>query len=194
MTTIQERICPGNGQPMELHQLQVAYNQEQDRLVLRATFRDELKALHEVRAWLTRRILIRLWPGILRALETKVTLEQPQAQHAKREIVGMAHEASINDNVRRGGFAAKFEETAQDYPLGTDPLLITTANFHLKAKQPVRIEFIDIAGKRFEIAFSDRVLHGFCKLLQDAASKAQWDVSLSMPGMTNAQPASSALN
>lgn len=179
---------------MELHQLQVAYNQEQDRLLLRATFRTEQKALHEVRAWITRRILIRLWPGILRALETKVTLEQPQAQHAKREIVGMAHEASINDNVRRGGFAAKFEDTAQEYPLGAEPLLVTTANFHLKANQPVRIEFIDTAGKRFEIAFSDRVLHGFCKLLQDGVKTAQWEVELAMPGMSGAQAAPVVLN
>src|SRR5690349_3022568 len=79
---------PGNA-AMELHQIQVAHNAENDRLLLRATFRDQARALHEVRAWLTRRIVHRLWPGILRALETKVTLERPQAQHAKREIVGM---------------------------------------------------------------------------------------------------------
>ena len=179
---------------MELHQLQVAYNQEQDRLLLRATFRSPDKALHEVRAWITRRILTRLWPGILRALETKVALEQPQAQHAKREIVGMAHEASINDNVQRGGFAAKFEETAKAYPLGAEPLLITTANFHLKANLPVRIEFLDPSGKRFEIAFSDRVLHGFCKLLQDGVKNAQWEIDMAMPGMTASQPESVVLN
>lgn len=179
---------------MELHQLQVSYNQEQDRLLLRATFRTAQKELHEVRAWFTRRILIRLWPGILRAMETKVTLEQPQAQHAKREIVGMAHQASISDNVKRGGFSSKFEETAKDYPLGSEPLLITTANFHLKANQPVRIEFVDPNGKRFEIAFSDRILHGFCKLLQDGAKTAQWGLDLSMPGMSAAVPESVVLN
>ncbi|MDB5797462.1 MAG: hypothetical protein JWP36_1364 [Paucimonas sp.] len=179
---------------MELHQIQLSYNQEQDRVLLRATFRDKARALHEVRAWLTRRIVVRLWPGIVRAMEAKVTLEQPQAQHAKREIVGMVHQASINDNVQRGGFAKKFEETAVAHPLGTEPLLVTIANFHLKANQPVRIEFVALGGKRFEFAFSDRILHGFCKLLQDAVKNAEWELDLVMPGLDQAPVAPGALN
>ncbi len=179
---------------MELHQIQVSYNAEHDRLLLRATFRDADKALHEVRAWLTRRIVHRLWPGIVRALETKVTLEQPQAQHARREIVGMAHQASINENVQRGGFAKQFEDAATSYPLGAEPMLITTANFHLKAQQPVRIEFVAGDGKRFEIAFADRILHGFCKLLQDGVRNAEWDLTLAMPGTVSTAEVPTALN
>lgn len=179
---------------MELHQIQVAYNAEHDRLLLRATFRDQERALHEVRAWLTRRIVHRLWPGIMRALETKVTLEQPQAQHARREIVGMAHQASINENVQRGGFAKKFEDAAAAFPLGSDPLLVTTANFQLKAQQPVRIEFVAANGKRFEIAFSDGILHGFCKLLQDGVGKAEWGLELAMPGAAGVGAAPVTLN
>lgn len=179
---------------MELHQLQVAHNHEQDRLLLRATFRTEDRQLQEIRAWITRRILVRLWPGIVRALETKVTLEQPQAQHAKQEIVGMAHQASIQDNVQRGGFAKKFEESATARPLGDEPLLINTAHFHLSAGRPVRIEFVALGGKRFEIAFSERILHGFCKLLQDGAKLAEWDLDLSMPGMATTQQPPAVLN
>lgn len=179
---------------MELHQIQVAYNAENDRLLLRATFRDANQALHEIRAWLTRRIVHRLWPGIVRALETKVTLEQPQAQHAKREIVGMAHQASINENVQRGGFTKQFEDGAASYPLGSEPMLVSTAHFHLKAQQPVRIEFVSSNGKRFEIAFSDRILHGFCKLLQDGVRNAEWGLELAMPGTMMVSAPSSALN
>jgi hypothetical protein len=179
---------------MELHQIQVGYNAENDRLLLRATFRDPERALHEVRAWLTRRIVHRLWPGIMRALETKVTLERPQAQHARREIVGMAHQASISENVQRGGFSKQFEDAAASFPLGSDPLLITTANFHLKAQQPVRIELVASNGKRFEIAFSDGILHGFCKLLQDGVKTAQWGLELAMPGAAEVGAAPTALN
>lgn len=179
---------------MELHQIQVSYNAEHDRLLLRATFRDPEQALHEVRAWLTRRIVDRLWPGIVRALEAKVTLEQPQAQHAKREIVGMAHEASISENVQRGGFAKEFENAAAKFPLGADPMLITSANFQLKAQQPVRIEFVANDGKRFEIAFADRILHGLCKLLQDGVRNAEWGLTLAMPGAASGVERPAALN
>lgn len=179
---------------MELHQIQVSYSAEHDRLLLRATFRDGQKALHEVRAWLTRRIVHRLWPGIVRALETKVTLEQPQAQHARREIVGMAHQASINENVQSGGFSRKFENDVASYPLGEEPMLVNTAHFHLKAQQPVRIEFVAGDGKRFEIAFSDRILHGFCKLLQDGVRNAEWGLELAMPGTVEMSAVPSALN
>lgn len=179
---------------MELHQLQVAYVAEHDRLLLRATFRNPDQSLHEVRAWLTRRILSRLWPGIVRALETKVTLDQPQAQHARRELVGMSHQASVSQNERAGNFGKKFEDAVQTYPLGQEPLLVSTVNFHVAPQMPVRIEFLQADGKRFEISFGDPVLHGFCKLVQDGAAKAEWGVELRIPGLDVAPPASAQLN
>ena len=60
---------------MNLHQLQLSYQSEQDRLLFRASFTEGTQALTEVRAWLMRRLVGKLWDGIVRAMETQVGLE-----------------------------------------------------------------------------------------------------------------------
>ena len=166
---------------MELHQLQVTYQQDEDRLLFRASFKAENQSLHEVRAWLTRRLLRNLWPGIVKALETQVTLDLPQAAHAKAEIVGMEHQASVTQSAARGDFKTPFT-ASQAFPIGEAPILVTTVNFNISANKPVRINFAPVQGTGFEIGFSPQVLHGFCDLLRQAVKIAQWEMELKLPG------------
>jgi hypothetical protein len=180
---------------MELHQLQVTYQQDEDRLLFRASFTSPDKPLQEVRAWLTRRLVKNLWPGIVKALETQVTLNQPQAAHAKAEIVGMEHQESVTKLAARGDFKTPFDAKAQTYPIGEAPILVTTAQFNITANQPVRINFAPAQGKGFEIAFPPQVMHGFCNLLREAVKTAQWDIDLPLPGaVTPADTATRVLN
>src|SRR3569623_1643626 len=55
---------------MNVHQLQLTYDAAEDRILFRATFLDDSGILQEIRAWLTRRIVRNLWPGIVRTFET----------------------------------------------------------------------------------------------------------------------------
>jgi hypothetical protein len=167
---------------MELHQLQVTYQQEEDRILFRASFRNRGASLHEVRAWLTRRLLRNLWPGIIKALETQVALNQPQAAHAKAEIVGMEHQATVKDIADRGDFKTPYNAGAQSFPIGEAPILVTTVHFNISANKPVRINFVPSQGQGFEVGFTPQTLHGFCNLLREAVKAAQWDVELLLPG------------
>jgi hypothetical protein len=167
---------------MGLHQIQVTYQQDEDRLLLRASFTGAGEPLGEVRAWLTRRLLRNLWPGIVKALETQVTLNQPQAAHAKAEIVGMQHQATVQDIAARGDFKTPYADTAQAFPIGEAPILVTTVHFNISANKPVRIRFEPAQGQGFEVALSPQVLHGFCNLLREAVKTAQWEVELNLPG------------
>jgi hypothetical protein len=167
---------------MALHQLQVTYQQDEDRLLLRASFTRPEQPLLEVRAWLTRRLLRKLWPGIIKALEAQVTRNQPQAAHAKSEIVGMQHQATVNEIAACGDFKTPYDEAAQAFPIGEAPVLVTNAHFNISANKPVRINFTPALGQGFEIAFSPQVLHGFCNLLHEALKVAQWEMELKLPG------------
>jgi hypothetical protein len=170
---------------MELHQLQVSYQQEEDRLLLRVSFTGGDQPLHEVRAWITRRLLRNLWPGLGRALETQVTLNKPQAAHAKAEIVSMEHQAAITDSTDRGEFSAPFKAEAQAFPIGEAPILITAVHFNLAANKPLKINFTPAKGHGFEIGLPTDVLHSFCNLLREAVKVSQWDIQLQLPGVDN---------
>ncbi len=178
---------------MELHQIQVTYSAEEDRLLCRTSFKGEDEGLQEIRVWLTRRMVQRLWPVIIDALEKQVTLDQPLAAHASAEIVGMDHFASIEEIRESGSFNNPYETSIQAYPLGEAPILVANANFTLNPNQPIRMNLTPLEGPGFEIGFSQTVLHGFCSLLKDAVKTAEWDLNLDMPGML-APSAGMALN
>lgn len=178
---------------MELHQINLNYLQEEDRILLRASFRGADGPLQEVRAWLTRRMVRRFWEAMVRALETQVALDKPQAAHAKTEILGMEHEASLARNREQGSFTAPYETSARILPLGEDPILIASMTFNLAPGKPVRINLAPAAGTGFEIALPRDAVHGFCKLLVDTVERSDWDLDLHLP-QAAAQPAPAVLN
>lgn len=179
---------------MDLHQIQVTYRPEEDRILCRASFKDGDNSFQEVRAWLTRRLTRLLWGGIVDALETQVTLDKPQASHASADIVGMEHHASIEEARDSGSFGTPYKADITTFPLGEAPILVSTINFTLNPGQPIRVNLVPPTGYGFEIAFSQQILHGFCSLLRDAVKKAEWDLDLVMPGASAAIPASRTLN
>lgn len=167
---------------MDLHQIQVSYQPNEDRLLYRASFKADDGALQEIRAWLTRRMLRELWSGIVTSLKAQIRLDKPLAAHASAEIVSMEHQTSVAAMQENGSFGNSYESAVQQYPLGETPLLITTASFAANPNQPLRINFISESCKGFEIAFSSPILHGFCKLLMEAVEKADWGMNLVLPG------------
>lgn len=179
---------------MELHQIQITYQAKEDRILSRASFQAQASGLQEVRAWLTRRLVKILWPGIIDALEKQVTLDKPQAAHASADIVGMEHHACLEEIRGCGSFDNPYHNEVQTYPLGETPILITTANFSLIPNQPIRMNLTPAQGYGFEIAFTQAVLHGFCSLLKDAVKKAEWDIELRLPGRMSMHSGTPMLN
>jgi len=179
---------------MELHQIQVAYQAAEDRILCRASFRAEDGSLQEVRSWLTRRMVKALWPAMLEAMEQQVGLDNPQAAHASGHVVEMEHYASVAAIRDSGSFNAAYEDDIRGFPIGETPILVTNANFNLAAGQPIRMNLAPADGSGVEFALPQQVLHGFSSLLQEAVKSAEWDLDLALPGGELAAPVSRALN
>ncbi len=174
--------------------MQLTYQTGEDRILLRLSFHADQGALQEIRAWLTRRLVNNLWPGIIRALETQVKLDQPQAAHASAEIVSLAHQASISQIRAGGNFNTPFESAAGAWPSGEAPLLVHAAQFTIKAGQALRINFAPAQGYGFEVTFAPAMLHGFCTLLQEAVKTAEWGIDLRLPAAAGDESAPRVLN
>ena len=65
---------------MELHQIQVTYQAEEDRILCRASFKEEDGGLQEVRAWLTRRMVKALWSTLIDAMDKEMVYVGPLKQ------------------------------------------------------------------------------------------------------------------
>jgi len=178
---------------MNLHQLQFTYQEDTDRILLRVSFQELDGSLQEIRAWLTRRFVKNLWPGIVQALKTRVSLDHPLSTHASAEILAMEHQASVTAITEGGNFSVPFTNEVDTFPIGETPILVTTAHFTLDASQPVKIHFVPIEGYGVEIAFPPTMLHGFCTLLQGVVKAAEWDIELTLPGLTDIEVPSNML-
>lgn len=180
---------------MDLHQIQVTYRPDEDRILCRASFKAQDGGFQELRAWLTRRLTRLFWAGIIDVLEKQVAMEKPQASHASADIVGMEYQASVEEARSSGSFGTPYKADAiTTYPLGETPILVSTINFTLAAGQPIKVNMVPATGSGFEIAFSQQVLHSFCSLLRDAVKTAEWDMELLTPGSSPAIPGSRVLN
>lgn len=173
---------------MDLHQIHLSFRRDEDRLLLLTSFRGEDGSLQEIRTWLTRRMVKVLWPAIVQAMEAQVTLEKPQAAHAKGDIVGMAHEESVAAMKDNGNFGNPYDAGVEKYPLGETPLLITDASFSIAPNVPIRINLKRADGFGFEIALAPPVLHGFCTLLMETVKLAEWGLDLKLPGSATQAP------
>lgn len=168
---------------MNLHQLQVSFQPEEDRILFRVSFRKDDEPLQQIRAWLTRRLVKRLWPGLLEAMKKQVALDQPMAAHASTEIVSMQHQASLNEIRARGDFNVPFSEATDVYPQSETPVIITSVNIQLAAHESARITFVASEKMNFDVCFTKVEFHGFCTVLQDCMKGAEWDIgpALEMP-------------
>jgi hypothetical protein len=179
---------------MDLHQIQLSYQADEDRLLFRVSFKDDQGNLQEIRSWLTRRYVRDFWPGMLASMKAQVALDQPAAAHASADIVGMGHEASVSEIREAGGFDAPFEAAATEFPFGEEPLLLVGVEFMVAADEPLRINFGSPERGSFEVAFTDTMLHGFSTLLQDSMKNAEWDMELVLPGTAADPPGPRLLN
>ena len=179
---------------MNFHQLQVAYDVNEDRILMRISFKTEAQIPQEYRAWLTRRMVRNLWPYVVRAMETRVVLEQPGAAHVKSDIVEMEYQATLSEFAASGNFEQPYEAQDYEFPMGESPLLVTRADFTILKDQPVRINFLPSSGKGFEIGLPPKLWHGFCSMLQAAVASANWDYVLNLPGNASAEAGERVLN
>jgi hypothetical protein len=179
---------------MDLHQIQAIYQENDDRILVRATFtRTDANPL-EYRAWFTRRFVKILWPGILASFEAQAKLNQPQAAHMSDEIVNMENQAAMNEIKTQGNFETPYASSTYEYPLGQIPILICNVSFTIDANQPIQIDLSDAQSHNLALILTPVIFHGFCTLLQRAVKTAEWEVDLQLPGTSLPDDSSRVLN
>ncbi len=201
-----------------LHQINLRFAPEQDRLVLRMrTLADE-----EVSLALTRRFVRALWPALLEALarDPQVTAHAPTAG-ARRAVMAFRHERAVG----AADFSQPYRESAkpksakpsapsmagesapaqdngpgpaerpavadnEDMPeaLGTNeakpqaplPMLVTGCQIKSLSEARANLVFQTAERRAVTIGLNFDMLHGVCRLLQQAVASADWDLALEM--------------
>jgi len=153
-----------------LHQIQLAYKPEQDRLLLRA----RTSSGYEYRIWLTRRFVGRIWPLLIRALTSDPGVSAQHTPESREAVLAFQHERALS----RVDFSKHYDEQVSALPLGEEPILASRLDARHGPGEDHSFAFHSSTGQSVQIRLHKRMLHALCKLLQDTATKAEWGLNL----------------
>ena len=158
---------------MQLEQITIEFVAEQDRLLMRLAG----DGRSEVLLWLTRRCVKLLWPQLVKLAESSPGIALQPAAEARQALLDMERERALAN----ADFSKPYDEAGRARPLGSQPLLIARMNSGRNEQGRHVLGLLPREGQGVNLAMDDTLLHGVCKLLQDAVDKTDWDMKLALP-------------
>ncbi len=157
---------------MNIHQIQMAFDKLQDRILLRVSTSDQA----EFRFWMTRRYTKLLWTMLIKMLERDPAAALHADEKTRRAMMGFRHA----DAVRGGDFAKKFEDAATVLPLGAEPVLLSRVTARQNAENQQVLSVHPEQGQGIDMVVNVELLHMISKLVVDAVGQSDWDLRLAV--------------
>src|SRR4051812_17209914 len=170
---------------MQIHQMSVTYLPEQDRILMRInTVEGE-----EMRLWLTRRLMVGLWP-LLSKLLTQHLLKLESAgsslDAADDGLKKMLADFRKEQFLQEADFDTPYDDNQAVLPLGQDPVLVTDVDASPLPNGRLRLSFNERlpGGKEprsFQIDMDPKLMQGLMHLLDQAMTRSQWQEAFTLP-------------
>jgi hypothetical protein len=163
---------------MKIHQLSVVYQAEQDRILVRVN----TAVGEEMRVWLTRRLMLGLWP-LLSKLLTRHLLKLEAAgnslESADEDLRRMLADFRKEEFLRHADFDTPYQESGGQLPLGEEPLLVTDVDASPLPNGRLRLSFNERPPtsdkpRSFKMEMEPKLMQGLMHLLEQALAKSQW--------------------
>lgn len=159
---------------MNIHQLNVQYDERHDRLLVRIKTVQE----QEIRLWLTRRIGIKLVEPLqttvarIESLDPSVTLAD---EESRKILVDLKQE----DFLKKADLQTPYSEQKSELPMGVLPMLVTEVTIHVHANGMTQLVIKDAGDEAQEprsctLNMQSFMVHGLLHLLQQAVHRSQW--------------------
>jgi hypothetical protein len=173
---------------MHIHQMSVTYLPEQDRILMRINTTDG----EEMRIWLTRRLMVGLWPLLSRMLTDhllKLDTAGASIEAADDELKKMLADFRKEEFLRQADFETPYKEAPQTrLPLGEEPLLVTDVDATPLPAGPLRLAFNErlTSGsppRSFQMEMEPKLMQGLMHLLEQALVQSGWREQFVAPPM-----------
>jgi hypothetical protein len=159
---------------MSIHQLQVVYQIEQDRILVRLnTLTGE-----EFRVSLTRRMMKKLFPHLVRKSTQVGTSKFQEPSHDGANVKAL-EQFKKQELLKLGDFQKPFSHQVSVFPIGEQPLLATTVHLNQQEDGSLKIRFEEkilnpSEIRNVEVTMNIDLLKGFMHLLDAALQESDW--------------------
>jgi hypothetical protein len=164
---------------MKIHQLSVTYLAEQDRILVRIN----TSAAKEMRLWLTRRLMMGLWP-LLSKLLTQHLLKLEAAgrtlDSADAGLRKMLADFRKEEFLKDADFETPYQEKEPVPAQGEAPLLVTDVDASPLPDGRLRLSFnehrkeAEREPRRFQVEMQPKLMQALMHLLEQALARAHW--------------------
>jgi hypothetical protein len=166
---------------MNIHQLSVTYLPEQDRILARIN----TTAGEEMRLWLTRRLMVGLWPLLSKVMTghlLRLEAAGSSLETAGEELKSMLADFRKQEFLQSADFDTPYQENQASLPLGEEPLLVTDVDAAPLPNGRLRLSFNEgtqdkaavAEPRRFEMEMEPRLMQGLLHLLEQALTQSRW--------------------
>jgi len=159
--------------PPQLEQFSASYDPAQDRVLLRIRSNDDA----EFRFWITRRYLALLWP-ILMKMADDFSARKSTDPLTRNTLAELAHGQAVGN----ADFASQYQDGSV-FPLGEEPILLARITVKPLAGDTQTLTLLPQQGQGINLDLDERLVHILARLLQHAATAAEWGLKLAVtPG------------
>ena len=178
---------------MNIHQLSVAYLAEQDRILVRIN----TSASRQMRLWLTRRLMVGLWP-LLSKLLTQHLLKLEAAgrtlDSADPGLRKMLTDFRKEEFLKEADFDTPYQENPGEPAQVDEPLLVTDVDASPLPDGRLRLSFNEHGKpegepRSFQVEMQPKLMQGLMHLLEQALARAQWGEPLGSAALDDSAPA-----
>lgn len=159
--------------PQRLEQFNVVYDAEQDRILLR--FRVNTGA--EFKFWLTRRFVHLLWGFVTKMAGEFSARKNPGNLSMRDTLAELAHGRAVN----KADFGTTYQE-GSEFPLGPTPILLAKIAVNPLQGDNQLLSLLPENGQGINLTLDENLLHVLARLIQEAATKADWGLALRITG------------
>lgn len=170
---------------MKIHQLSVNYQAEQDRIFVRIN----TAASEEVRLWLTRRLMVGLWPLLTKLLTQhllKLEAAGTSLDTADEGLKKMLADFRKEQFLQEADFDTPYDENQNTLPLGPKPVLVTDVDASPLPSGRLRLSFNErLPNKQeprsFHVELDPKLMQGLMHLMEQALARSQWQEPFNAP-------------
>jgi hypothetical protein len=163
---------------MQIHQLSVVYLAEQDRILVRL----KTASAEEMRLWLTRRLMMGLWPLLTKLLTShllKLEAAGRSLDAADESLRKMLADFRKEEFLREADFDTPYQAADVQLPLGKKPLLVTDVDATPMEDGRLRLSFNERLPQQetprsMHVDLQPKLMQGLMHLLEQALARAQW--------------------
>lgn len=143
----------------QLHQINIAYINKEDRLLMRATTKNG----DQYRVWFTRR-----YAGLLMDILNK-------GMNERGGMTSLGSAPQTTQMLKEGALEKPFEEDVTNYPLGEKGILGFSIKTNITDDKILNLQMLPEKGQGITLNLNDGLLYMFHNLLSQGIARANWN-------------------